>query len=77
MSTYFDSSTLIAAMVEDERHHTVALSALADVDEGVTSTHALAEAFSVLTSGRLDIQLSAEDALRLLDVNVVSRFQKG
>ena len=53
--TYFDSSALVAAMVEEEEHHQAALKALADTSDGVTSTHALAETFATLTSGGADI----------------------
>jgi uncharacterized protein with PIN domain len=54
--TYFDSSALVAAMVEEEEHHQAALKALADTSDGVTSTHALAETFATLTSGGADIR---------------------
>jgi toxin FitB len=73
--TYFDSSALVAAMVEEEEHHAGALRALSETPEGVTSTHALAETFSTLTSGRADIQLSPDDALKIIDANVVRRLK--
>jgi len=74
VKTYFDSSALIAAMVQEEEHHKAAFEALAEAKEGLTSTHALAETFATLTSGRLDIQLAGDDALRIIQTNVVERL---
>jgi predicted nucleic acid-binding protein len=73
--TYFDSSALVAAMVEEEEHHAAAFGALAEATDGVTSTHALAETFATLTSGRVDIQLSPNDALKIIEANVVRRLE--
>jgi predicted nucleic acid-binding protein len=50
MSDYLDSSVLIAALVDSQPHHEECADALAT--GGVTSAHALAEAYSIL-SGRL------------------------
>ena len=52
-------------MVEEEEHHGAALKALASSADGFTSTHAIAETFATLTSGRLDLQLTR---LSLLEV---------
>jgi predicted nucleic acid-binding protein len=75
MKTYFDSSALVAAMVEEEEHHSRAVSALANDTNGFTSTHALAETFATLTSGRLDIQLTPNEATDLVHANVTRRLQ--
>jgi len=75
MRTYFDSSALVAAMVEEEEHHESALKALAETTEGITSTHAVAETFATLTSGRLEIQLSPNDALKIVEANVLGRLE--
>ena len=75
MRTYFDSLALVAAMVEEEEHHAAALKALAEATDGVTSTHAVAETFATLTSGRLEIQLSPSDALRIIEANVLGRLE--
>ncbi len=75
MRTYFDSSVLVAAVVVEEAHHGRALKALAESSEGFTSTHAVAEVFSTLTSGRLDIQLSPNDALLVIETNVCQRLE--
>jgi hypothetical protein len=45
-------------MVEEEEHHGAALKALASSADGFTSTHAIAETFATLTSGRLEVQLT-------------------
>ena len=73
--TYFDSSALVAAIVEEEEHHQAALRALAEVSDGATSTHALAETFATLTSGRADIQLNPNDACKIIEANVVRRLE--
>ena len=62
-------------MVEEEEHHAAALRALANAADGVTSTHALAETFATLTSGRADIQLNPNDALRIIEANVFRRLE--
>jgi predicted nucleic acid-binding protein len=62
-------------MVEEEEHHAAALTALADARDGVTSTHALAETFATLTSGRVDVQLSPNDALKIIEANVIRRLE--
>jgi predicted nucleic acid-binding protein len=75
LKTYFDSSALIAGMVEEEEHHEAALNALAKCTDGFTSTHALAETFATLTSGRLEIQLAPNDALRIIQANISEHLQ--
>jgi predicted nucleic acid-binding protein len=75
VKSYFDSSVLVAAMVAEEEHHGAAFKALAESTDGFTSTHALAETFATLTSGRLDIQLVPQEAMRVIDTNVVRRLQ--
>ena len=62
-------------MVEEEEHHAAALGALADPEEGFTSTHALAETFATLTSGRLEIQLTPQEATQVIESNVAQRLQ--
>jgi predicted nucleic acid-binding protein len=75
VKVYFDSSVLVAAMVEEEEHHSAALKALAETEEGFTATHALAETFATFTSGRLDIQMAPNEAMHILDANVVHRLE--
>jgi predicted nucleic acid-binding protein len=73
--SYFDSSALVAAMVEEEAHHARAFDALVENKDGFTSAHALAEVFATLTSGRLDIQLAPEEAEELVEANVAGRLR--
>jgi predicted nucleic acid-binding protein len=62
-------------MVEEEDHHAAALKALASVAGAFTSTHALAETFATLTSGRLEIQLTPAEATEVIDANIIQRLQ--
>ena len=50
MRDFFDSSSLLAAMIEDESGHEKALAALSSTRDGYASTHSLAECFA--TDGR-------------------------
>ena len=75
MSAYWDASALIAAVVEDEEHHESAFEALASARADCTSTHALAEVFAILTSGRLTIQISPEEAFGFIDANFQERLK--
>jgi hypothetical protein len=60
---------------EEEEHHAAALQALADSRDAFTSTHAIAETFATLTSGRLEVQLTPGDAAQVIETNVIRRLQ--
>lgn len=62
-------------MVEEEEHHVAALKAMAGSTDGFTSTHAIAETFATLTSGRLEVQLTPDEAAQVIDANVIPRLQ--
>jgi len=62
-------------MVEEEEHHGEALQALAGSTDGFTSTHAIAETFATLTSGRLEVQLTPAEAAQVIDANIIQRLQ--
>jgi predicted nucleic acid-binding protein len=62
-------------MVEEEEHHVAALQALATSNDAFTSTHAIAETFATLTSGRLEVQLTPAEAAEVIDANVIRRLQ--
>ena len=62
-------------MVEEEEHHDAAWKALAGATEGFTSTHAVAETFATLTSGRLDVQLTPAEAAQVIEANIIRRLQ--
>jgi predicted nucleic acid-binding protein len=74
LRTYFDSSVLIAAFVEEEERHERAVDALLKPG-GFTSTHALGEVYGTLTGGRLPIQLTPAEAIALIEENVLSRLE--
>jgi predicted nucleic acid-binding protein len=71
---FFDSSTLLAAMVEDEPGHDAALAALSAAREGYASTHSLAECFATLTGGRIPVRLTPALAAEMIDINVGQRL---
>jgi predicted nucleic acid-binding protein len=62
-------------MVEQEEHHSAALKALAGSVDGFTSTHAIAETFATLTSGRLEVQLTPAEAAQVIDANIIQRLR--
>ena len=74
MIEFFDTTVLVAAMVEDEPHHPVCAQALEDAKNGCASIHSLAECYATLTGGRLGVQLSPVDAVRLVRHNVHDRL---
>jgi len=75
MREFFDTSALLAAMIEDEPGHEAALTALASVRDGHAATHSLAECFATLTGGRLPVQLAPATAAQLIESNVVRRLK--
>ena len=74
MRDFFDSSSLLAAMVEDESGHETALAALSSTRDGYASTHSLAECFAILTGGRITSRLTPAIAAEMVDVNVAKRL---
>lgn len=74
MIEFFDTSVLVAAMVEDESHHEVCLKILESAKDGHASAHSLAECFATLTGGRLGIRLSPKDAAALIRHNIYDRL---
>jgi hypothetical protein len=71
---FFDTTVLVAAMVEDEPHHEAGARALERADHGYASVHSLAECYATLTSGRLGLQSSPADAALLARHNVHDRL---
>ncbi len=74
MSVFFDSSVLVAAMIEDETHHEACAEALRTAETGFVATHSLAECFAILSGGRLAAKLTPGDAARMVRVNVIDRL---
>jgi uncharacterized protein with PIN domain len=57
MIEFFDTTALVAAMVEDEAHHEFCAEALENAADGRASAHSLAECYATLT-GRVVGQAS-------------------
>ena len=74
MIEFFDTTALLAAMVEDEPHHEACATALDGAKNGYASTHSLAECYATLTGGRLSGRLSPADAANLVRHNVHDRL---
>lgn len=78
MKILFDTSVLVAGIIESHSEHGRALPYLQRVkngeDEGVVSAHSLTEVYSILTRLPLQPRLSAENAQRLITENIVSHF---
>ncbi len=74
MIEFFDTSVLVAAMVEDEPRHEACARALNEAAAGRAALHSLAECYATLTGGRLGVQLSPTDAARLVRCNVLDRL---
>jgi predicted nucleic acid-binding protein len=70
---YFDTSVLLDAVRKDEVHHSACLAAVKG--GGCTSTHAMLEAFSILTGGRSSRRYPPAFAARLLGVSFEKRLQ--
>ena len=74
MIEFFDTTVLVAAMVEDESRHEACARALEAADNGHASLHSLGECYATLTGGRLGVQIPASDAVRLIHYNLHERL---
>ena len=74
MKEFFDTSVLVAAMVEDESHHEACARLLERAGDAFGSVHSLAECYATLTGGRLGLQLSPQDAGSLIRNNIHDRL---
>lgn len=78
MKVCFDTSTLVAALLQQHPHHAVAFSRLQSVREGKTegclTAHGLAELFATLTALPLKPRLDAADAQRLIEQAILTHF---
>lgn len=74
MKQFFDTSVLLAAFVEDEPNHEACADAVATSTDSCVYSHALVEAFSLLTGGRLSVRLAARDASALIQTNLVEKM---
>lgn len=71
---FFDTSTLLAAMVEDEPGHEAALARFTAATDGYAATHSMAECFATLTSGRLPVRVPPALAAEMVEINVSQRL---
>lgn len=78
MTVLFDTSVLVPALVDQLANHPACFSAFvaatSDGNQGVCSTHALAECYSVLTSLPLRRRITAPEAHRLVEESIVPRL---
>lgn len=74
MTTYLDSSVLVAALVEDEPRHESCLRLLRG-KRLITWTHGLGETFATLTGGRLGIRVSPAVAAQLIEDSLLPRLR--
>ena len=79
MKACFDTSALVAALLEQHPYHAQAFPRLHAVHhgklEGIITTHALAELFATLTALPLKPRLPPADVRRMLQHSVVGRFK--
>jgi len=61
MSTYWDSSALVAALHDEKLRESLSSK------NNLTRAHAFAEVFSTLTGGRLGIRYKSEEAASMID----------
>lgn len=78
MKALLDTSVLIAAVIEQHSEHSRAFAILEKVQEGkmegVVSSHSLAEMYSVLTKSPPPFRHSPEQALLVIEENVLKYF---
>jgi len=79
MTVLFDTSVLVPALVDQLANHPACFSAFitatTNENQGVCSTHALAECFSVLTSLPLRRRITAPEAHRLVEESILPRMR--
>ncbi|MDH7501878.1 MAG: PIN domain-containing protein [Verrucomicrobiota bacterium] len=74
MKEFFDTTVLVAAMVEDEPRHGACAKALEKAEDGYASAHSVAECYATLTGGRLGLHLSQNEAVQLIRQDVYERL---
>ena len=74
MIEFFDSTVLIAAMLEDEDRHDACAQALDSAIGAYAALHSAAECYATLTGGKLGFQLSPSDASQLIRHNIYERL---
>jgi predicted nucleic acid-binding protein len=78
MKVCFDTSALVAALLQKHPHHVLALPQLQAVragkNQGYLTTHALAELFATLTALPLRPKLLPVDVQRLIQTSILPHF---
>ncbi len=78
MTTLFDTSVLVPALVDQLGNHPVCFSAFFEAtnegNKAVCSTHALAECYSVLTSLPVERRITTPEATQLIQESILPRF---
>jgi predicted nucleic acid-binding protein len=79
VKAYLDTNVLVAASIQEHRHHVQAFDLVKRVKEGALqgciSTHGLAEFYSVLTRAPFTPRVHPSEAGRFLDDNVLPYFE--
>lgn len=74
MSRLIDSSILIAALLPSEDYHRESLHQI-ELPETCLHVHAVNEAFSILTGGRLGFRIDADTAAKLIRDRISGRLK--
>lgn len=78
MKACFDTSVLVAALLQQHPHHAIAFPQLQAVHEGSShghiTTHGLAELYATLTALPLKPRLHPADVQRLIQQSILSHF---
>ncbi|HEV7405632.1 MAG TPA: PIN domain-containing protein [Chthoniobacteraceae bacterium] len=74
MADAIDSSIIVAAVAQDEDHHSECLKLL-HIGNCMARTHALSETFSTLTGGRLPERFGAAEVAQALQETVIPRIR--
>lgn len=79
MKAYFDTNVLVAACVDEHPHHVQSFDLVRAVKEGAvkgySSTHGLAEFYSVITRAPFTTRVQPVEAGRFLDDNILPHFE--
>ena len=78
MRLLFDTSMLVASLVETHPQHSVALQALKQMDPPdvrIVAAHSLAEIYATLTRLPPPLRMSSHQAFGLIEKNILSTFE--
>lgn len=78
MRSLFDTSVLVAGLVETHPQHSVALQVLTESRDGdvlLVAAHSLAETYATLTRIPRPLRVSAQQAMGLIEQNILPDFE--